>query len=234
MAKYEQSQGDASDPPWTARMTNRFAEFSSQLDDEVKVESASAFTVKEVKVLKSALKRHDPNIERNKIIEDLVPKFNDVPDIRTQELDEGCDITIQTYSGLGRSENPRECPPPHYPSWMSLLEAWRCAKKLSEEVHGVLSCPCLIGYPLVVNPNEAFWFDPGLDKNVKEGHGEIYLKDTRPTHLKVNEVYSTLKKYSRRATRFTGPSEAPFVGVREDINYVQRACECDFITTQAR
>jgi hypothetical protein len=129
----------------------------------------------------------------------------------------------------------KEKQPDHYPSWMALLEAWRCAKKLSEEVHGVLSCPFRIGFPLVYEHNQTFWFDPGPDSSTKEdgSDGSVYLLPGQPNILKPNSADATLKKYKNRSTKFIAPA-TPHAPEGAPVNRILRACECDFITTQAR
>ena len=117
-----------------------------------------------------------------------------------------------------------------YPSWMALMEAWRCAKRLSEEVHGVLSCPCKIGYPMAFEPTCAHWFNPGPEGNTKEEFA-IYLAPTNPQMLQHSIALPTLQKHIKRATRFVCPAVPP-AGTPAD--YAMRACECDYVTSQAR
>ena len=96
----------------------------------------------------------------------------------------------------------------HYRSWFALLEAWRCAKALSEDVHGIQGCKNVIGYPITWDEVGTYWFGPGPNVN-EDSKDKIYLEPTHPERLHFLQRRQIKSKYGRRATTFESPADVP-------------------------
>jgi hypothetical protein len=107
---------------------NRFEAF---VEDEAESEchdlpaaEAGAWTGTVTSEWKSALYCKDRNYERRRMIEELDIGFDLTPDITEFEIPEENSLIFIGY--IVKAYVKRNTS--HYPSWMALLEAWRCAK----------------------------------------------------------------------------------------------------------